>query len=106
MAERVEDVSEEMLRAQIDSGKRVMLAVRYYEGVADYDYSDYYGITTDTQYVLVCGYDTDDEYGNIFYCCDPFYGQNGRSLTAVSADTLCTSAGLVDSDRKGMIILH
>ncbi|WP_296564102.1 hypothetical protein [Ruminococcus sp.] len=106
VAERVEDVSEEMLRAQIDSGKRVMLAVRYYEGVADYDYSDYYGITTNTQYVLVCGYDTDDEYGNIFYCCDPFYGQNGRSLTAVSADTLCTSAGLVDSDRKGMIILH
>ena len=106
VAEKLTDVSESAIKQQIDSSNRVMLAVRYSDGVADYDHSDYYGITTGTQYVIVCGYDTDEEYGSIFYCCDPFYGQGGRSLTAVSADTLCTSAGLVEGDMKGMIILH
>ena len=105
IAQKLTDVSESAIRSQIDSGKRVLLAVRYYNGVTDFDYSDYYGVTSETRYVIVCGYDEDEEYGNIFYCCDPFYGQGGRSLATVSAETLCTSAGLVDDARKGMIIL-
>ena len=107
IAEKLSDVSESSIKSQIDSGKRVLLAVRYYNGVADFDYSNYYGITSETGYVVVCGYDdSDEENGMVFYCCDPFYGQGGRSLATVSAETLCTSADLVDSKYKGMIILH
>ena len=105
IAEKSTDVTEASLKARIDEGRRVLLAVRYYDGVADFDYSDYYGVTTDTQYVVVCGYEDFDD-GLYFYCCDPFYGQGGRSLTSVSSDTLVSSAGLVEGDRKGMIILR
>ena len=106
IAERIAEVDENSLRSQIDSGNRVMLAIRYYDGIADFDQSDYYGITSETRYVVVCGYIEDDEYGLSFYCCDPFYGQGGRSLSTVTAETLCTSAGLVDTNRRGMIVLH
>lgn len=106
IAERISGDTESTLKERIDKGDRVLLAVRYYEGVTDFDYSDYYGITSDTQYVVVCGYTEDDEYGLSFYCCDPFYGQNGRSLATVSSQTLCTSAELVDDERRCMIILR
>lgn len=90
----------------INEGKRVLLAVRYYDGVADFDYSDFYEVYSDTRYVVVCGY-IEDEEGNLrFYCCDPFYGNNGRSLATVSSETLCESAGLVDDARRCMIVLH
>lgn len=106
IAEKISGDTESTLKARIDEGSRVLLAVRYYNGVTDFDYSSYYGVTSDTQYVVVCGYTEDDEYGLSFYCCDPFYGQSGRSLATVSSETLCTSAELVDDERKGMIILH
>ena len=106
IAEKKSDISENALRSSIDEGKRVLLAVRYSDGIASFDYSDYYGITAGTQYVVVCGYENDDEDGLFFYCCDPFYGQGGRSLATIDAESLVTSAGLVDDARKGMIILR
>ena len=106
IAERINEVSEDSLRTQIDSGKRALLAVRYYDGIADFDHSDYYGVTSETRYVVVCGYIEDEDNGLSFYCCDPFYGQGGRSLATIDAETLCTSAGLVDDDRRGMIVLN
>lgn len=106
IAEKISGDTESTLKERIDKGDRVLLAVRYYEGVTDLDYSDYYGITSDTQYVVVCGYTEDDEYGLSFYCCDPFYGQSGRSLATVSSQTLCASAELVDDERRCMIILR
>ena len=106
IAEKKTSISAEDLADYIDNGKRVLLAVRYYDGIADFDYSDYYGINSGTQYVVVCGYEVEEEGGILFYCCDPFYGTGGRSLVSVSADTLVESANLVDDAHKGMIVLR
>jgi hypothetical protein len=105
IAEKKTSVSAEDMKNYIEDGKRILLAVRYYDGIADFDYSDYYGINSGTQYVVVCGYEVEEEGGILFYCCDPFYGTGGRSLASVSADTLMESANLVDDARKGMIVL-
>ena len=106
IAEKISGDTESTLKSCIDEGKRVLLAVRYYDGVVDFDHSDYYGVTSNIQYVVVCGYRADEEEDLSFYCCDPFYGQYGRSLATVSSETLCASAELVDDERRGMIILH
>lgn len=106
IAEKSTDISEDALVASIDEGKRILLSVRYYDGIADFDHSDYYGIDSATQYIVVCGYEIEESGDILFYCCDPFYGQNGKSLTSVGSETLVTSAGLVDDEQKGMIILR
>ncbi|SFD06831.1 hypothetical protein [Ruminococcus albus] len=106
IADRKTSFSANDLASCIDEGNRILLAVRYYEGIADFDYSDYYGISSGTQYVVVCGYEVEEEGDILFYCCDPFYGTGGRSLVSVSADTLVASAELVDDARKGMIVLR
>lgn len=106
IAEKLSGDTESTLISSINEGKRVLLAVRYYDGVADFDYSSYYGVESDTQYVVVCGYIDDEEDGLSFYCCDPFYGQNGRSLAMISSEELCESAELVDDELKCMIVLH
>lgn len=106
VAERKPDISEEKLASYIDEGRRILLPVRYYDGIADFDHSDYYGFDSSTQYIVVCGYEVKEEGDTVFYCCDPFYGQGGRSLTTVDAETLVTSASLVDDEHKGMIVLR
>ncbi|SEL20012.1 hypothetical protein [Ruminococcus albus] len=106
IAEKKTPISAENLVSYIKEGRRILLPVRYYDGIADFDYSEYYGISSGTQYVVVCGYETEEDGGILFYCCDPFYGTGGRSLVSVSADTLVASAELVDDARKGMIVLR
>lgn len=106
IAENISGDTVSTLKAKIDEGKRVLLSVRYDNGVVDYDYSDYLGRTSATQYIVVCGYSDDDTDGLCFYCCDPFYGQGGRSLSTVSAQTLDASAALVEPSAKAMITLR
>lgn len=106
IAEKKTPISAENLVSYIKEGRRILLPVRYYDGIADFDYSEYYGISSGTQYVVVCGYETEEDGGILFYCCDPFYGTGGRSLVSVRADTLVASAELVDDARKGMIVLR
>ena len=106
IAENISGDTISTLKAKIDEGKRVLISVRYDNGVVDYDHSDYLGRDSGTQYIVVCGYADDDTDGLYFYCCDPFYGQGGRSLSAVSAQTIDASAALVEPANKAMIVLR
>lgn len=106
IAENISGDTVSTLKNNIDEGKRVLISVRYDNGVVDYDYSDYLGRTSGTQYIVVCGYADDDTDGMCFYCCDPFYGQGGRSLCAVSASAIDSSYALVEPGSKAMITLR